>query len=174
MWFKKQKSVNTNSGENTSDTIRFGANIFKNSQSQSSGKSVLNKEWWYTKVMDWSMKSTDFKTRMFRFVDVFPYLNSGQDILDHVKEYFEDDNGKLPSLFQFGSSIGQLAPGFVSKSVEKNIQDMARLFITGESPEAALKKLNENRKKGWAFTADLLGEATLSEEEAQDLSLIHI
>jgi len=170
MWFKKQKtnSQPTVNASSATDVLSFGTDVFENSKSHSSGKTVLNKEWWYTKVMDWSMKSTDFKTRMFRFVDVFPYLNSGHDILNHVREDFEDENGKLPSLFQLGSSVGQLAPGLVSKSVEKNIQDMARLFITGETPEDALKKLNENRKKGWAFTADLLGEATLSEAEAED------
>lgn len=170
MWFKSRKSVAkpTVKNTNSTDVIEFGMEVFKNSQNQSSGKSILNKEWWYSKVMDWSMKSTDFKTRMFRFVDVFPYLNSGQDILEHVKEYFEDENGKMPSIFQAGTTVGKLAPDLVAKSVGKNIKDMARLFITGESPEEAIKKLNENRKKNWTFTADLLGEATLSETEAAD------
>jgi len=174
MWFKKEKAdtspkkSSSNKSSKATDAVTFGTDVFNNSLSHSSGKTLLDKEWWYTKVMDWSMKSNDFKTRMFRFVDVFPYLNSGHDILDHVREYFEDENGKLPSLFQLGSSVGQLAPGLVSKSVEKNIQDMARLFITGETPEDALKKLTANREKGWAFTADLLGEVTLSEVEALD------
>jgi RHH-type proline utilization regulon transcriptional repressor/proline dehydrogenase/delta 1-pyrroline-5-carboxylate dehydrogenase len=168
MWFKKEKTSQFTVSSDATDAVAFGTDVFKNSQSHSSGKTLLDKEWWYTKVMDWSMKSNDFKTRMFRFVDVFPYLNSGNDILDHVREYFEDDNGKLPSLFQFGSAVGQLAPGLVSKSVEKNIQDMARLFITGDTPEDALKKLTAHREQGWAFTADLLGEVTLSEVEALD------
>lgn len=166
MWFKKQTSK-AQPIPTGNKTVDFGVSVFKKSE-ESSGKSLFNKEWWYSKVMDWSMKSADFKTRMFRFVDVFPYLNSGEEIIDHVKEYFEDEKGNMPSLFQFGTGVGQLAPGLVSKSVEKNIKDMARLFITGESPEEALPKLTENRKKGWTFTADLLGELTLSEVEAQD------
>ncbi len=164
MWFKSKTLPKSNDYTNT---VKFGMDIFKNSQTYSSKKSILNKKWWYLKVMDWSMKSTDFKTRMFRFVDVFPYLNSGDDILKHIKEYFEDENGKVPSIFQAGTSIGQLAPSLVSKSVDKNIKDMARLFITEETPEKAIQKLNENRKKNWTFTADLLGEATLSESEAR-------
>lgn len=167
MWFKS-KTVESKVESKNSDVIEFGMDVFEKSRKQSSGKSILNKEWWYTKVMDWSMKSTDFKTRMFRFVDVFPYLNSGDDILIHVKEYFEDENGKMPAIFQAGASVGQLAPGLVAKSVGKNIKDMARLFITGESPEDAIKKLNQHRKNNWAFTADLLGEATLSEKEAKE------
>src|SRR5690606_15526319 len=45
---------------------------------------------------------------------------------------------------------------------------MAKMFITGESPQDALPVLKKGRKNGLCFTADLLGEATLSEVEAQD------
>ena len=164
MWFRKK--VDFDPSENLS-TIQLGERILE-LNSSSGRKTPLNKDWWYSKVMDWSMKSTEFKTKMFRFVDVFPYLNSGEDLLKHVDEYFQNEEGKLPSLFHFGSAVGQVAPGFVSKSVEKNIKDMARLFITGDSPEDALKKLNESRKNRVGFTVDLLGEITLSEKEAED------
>ncbi len=163
MWFKKSVSAQPVSSE---PIVKIGSRIF--GQSSLKGKSMLSKDYWYSKVMDWSMKSVDFKTRMFRFVDVFPYLNSGEDILKHLKEYFEDENGKLPAMFSVGTGVGQLAPNLVAKTVQKNIKDMARLFITGESPEDALKKLVESRNQGWSFTADLLGEATLSEKEGKD------
>ncbi len=164
MWFRKKVEIDTSKNLNT---FELGEKVLE-LNSGGSGKSILNKDWWYSKVMDWSMKSTEFKTKMFRFVDVFPYLNSGEDLLNHVDEYFQNDKGELPSLFHFGSTVGQLAPNFVSKSVEKNIKDMARLFITGDSPEDALKKLEESRKKDVGFTVDLLGELTLSEKEAED------
>ena len=32
--------------------------------------SIFNKDWWYGRIMDWSMKNEHFKTQMFRFVDV--------------------------------------------------------------------------------------------------------
>jgi len=164
MWFRKKVEIDTSKNLNT---FELGEKVLE-LNSSGNGKNILNKDWWYSKVMDWSMKSTEFKTKMFRFVDVFPYLNSGEDLLNHVDEYFQNDKGELPSLFHFGSTVGQLAPSFVSKSVEKNIKDMARLFITGDSPEDALKKLEESRKKDVGFTVDLLGELTLSEKEAED------
>lgn len=164
MWFKKSTSIQNS--EVSGSVTEVGSKIF--GQSSHKGKSVLSKDYWYSKVMDWSMKSVDFKTRMFRFVDVFPYLNSGEDILKHLREYFEDENGKLPAMFSVGTGVGQLAPGLVAKTVQKNIRDMARLFITGETPEDAMQKLAESRKNGWNFTADLLGEVTLSEKEAKD------
>ena len=163
MWFRKKIEIRE---DEKLSTAQMGEKVLNNNN-PGAGKSFLNKEWWYSKVMDWSMKSNDFKTKMFRFVDVFPYLNSGDDLLKHVDEYFKDEKGDLPSLFSFGSTVGQMAPNFVSKSVEKNIKDMARLFITGDSPEDAIEKLNEARKKNVGFTVDLLGELTLSEKEAE-------
>ena len=111
MWFRKK--IEIEEGEKL-NTVQMGEKVINDSGKANSGKSFLNKEWWYSKVMDWSMKSNDFKTKMFRFVDVFPYLNSGEDLLNHVDEYFKDEKGDLPSLFSFGSSVGQMAPNFVS------------------------------------------------------------
>ncbi len=131
-------------------------------------KSVFNKDWWYGKIMDLSMNSPSFKTQMFRFVDVLPYLNDNSDVAKHLKEYFSDKEGGLPSIFSFGASIGSLAPGVLANSVRKNVSEMARLFITGENPSDAIPKLEANRDRQIAFTVDLLGEATLSEQEALD------
>lgn len=136
--------------------------------SKADSKSLFNKDWWYGKIMDLSMKSPNFKTQMFRFVDVLPYLNDNNDVAKHLKEYFSDKDGGLPSVFSFGASIGSLAPGVLANTIKKNTTEMARLFITGDSPNDALPKLEENRKKQIAFTVDILGEATLSEAEALD------
>ena len=41
------------------------------------------------------------------------------------------------------------------------------MFITGENPSEALGVIKKARKNKLAFTVDILGEATLSEKEAQ-------
>ncbi len=143
-----------------------GQEIFKHMKSD--GKSIFNKDWWYGKVMDWSMKNDSFKTQMFRFVDVLPCLNSNSEVAAHLKEYFAKDNQELPSIFSFGAGLGALAPGLLAGTVKKNITQMAKMFITGASPKDALPVLNKSRNKPIAFTVDLLGEATLSEKEALD------
>src|SRR5690606_38075881 len=43
-----------------------------------------------------------------------------------------------------------------------------KMFITGENPQDALPTLKKARKNKITFTVDLLGEATLSEKEAQE------
>jgi RHH-type proline utilization regulon transcriptional repressor/proline dehydrogenase/delta 1-pyrroline-5-carboxylate dehydrogenase len=147
-------------------TRQMGEKIF-NSLDEDSG-SIFNKDWWYGRIMDWSMKNEHFKVQMFRFVDVLPYLNSSSEVAKHLKEYFSESGDDLPSVFNFGLGLGSLAPGILAGAVKKNVTQMAKMFITGESPEDALPALKKARKNKITFTADLLGEATLSEREATD------
>ena len=135
---------------------------------ESEGQSIFNKDWWYGRIMEWSMKNEQFKTQMFRFVDVLPYLKSGSEVARHLKEYFAESGEELPSVFNFGLGLGSLAPGLMAGAVKKNVTQMAKMFITGETPEEALGVLKKARKNKIAFTVDLLGEACLSEAEALD------
>lgn len=137
---------------------------------ESEGTSIFSKNYWYGNIMEWSMKNDQFKTQMFRFVDVLPYLNSGSEVARHLKEYFADAGDELPSVFNFGVGLGSLAPGLMAGAVKKNVTQMAKMFITGETPEEALPVLKKARKNKIAFTVDILGEACLSEAEAQDYS----
>jgi RHH-type proline utilization regulon transcriptional repressor/proline dehydrogenase/delta 1-pyrroline-5-carboxylate dehydrogenase len=147
---------------------QLGERIFKSLDDDSG--SIFNKDWWYGRIMDWSMKNEHFKVQMFRFVDVLPYLQSSSEVAKHLKEYFAESGDDLPSVFNFGLGLGSLAPGILAGAVKKNVTQMAKMFITGESPQDALPALKKARKNKITFTADLLGEATLSEKEAVDYS----
>ncbi|MBY0384991.1 hypothetical protein K2X05_07520, partial [bacterium] len=48
------------------------------------GQSIFNKDWWYGKIMEWSMQNPAFKTQMFRFVDVLPTLSSSSEVARHL------------------------------------------------------------------------------------------
>lgn len=143
-----------------------GEHIFKSLDEESSP--LFSKDTWYKKIMDWSMKNEHFKVQMFRFVDVLPYLQSSGEVAKHLKEYFAESGDDLPSVFNFGLGLGSLAPGILAGAVKKNVTSMAKMFITGENPQDALPALKKARKQKITFTADLLGEATLSEKEAGD------
>lgn len=143
-----------------------GETIFALMEGES--KSIFNKDWWYGRIMEWSMKNDHFKTQMFRFVDVLPYLNSGSEVARHLKEYFAESGDELPSVFNFGVGLGSLAPSLMAGAVRKNVTQMAKMFISGETPDEALSVLKKQRKNKIGFTVDLLGEACLSEPEAKD------
>jgi len=151
-----------------SKILSLGEDILKKIESQSKA-SLFSKDFWYGSIMEWSMRNEKFKTNMFRFVDVLPALNSGDEVAKHLKEYFsEGGKTELPAVFNVGLGLGSLAPGLMAGAIKKNVTAMAKMFITGENPQEALTVLKKARKNNLAFTVDILGEATLSEKEALD------
>jgi len=131
--------------------------------------SVFNKGWWTGKVMDWAMRNEDFKVQLFRFVDVLPYLNTSESLTKHIQEYFGGEDQDIPPVLKWGAkSTGWgkgLAGKLLARSIRFNIESMAKQFIIGENIKQALKTLHKMRKDNFAFTVDILGEATVSEDE---------
>ncbi|MBI9079038.1 MAG: proline dehydrogenase family protein [Pseudodesulfovibrio sp.] len=132
--------------------------------------SVFNKGWWTGKVMDWAMKNEDFKVQMFRFVDVLPYLNTSDSLSRHIEEYFATEDANIPDVLKWGATKTKIGGGLVAKvlnrTIRSNIESMARQFIIGQVSKEAVKGIKKLRKDGFAFVLDLLGEATVSEEES--------
>jgi RHH-type proline utilization regulon transcriptional repressor/proline dehydrogenase/delta 1-pyrroline-5-carboxylate dehydrogenase len=134
--------------------------------------SVFNKGFWTGKVMDWAMKNEDFKVQLFRFVDVLPYLNTSDNLTRHIEEYFGGEDADIPAVLKWGAGkstglLGNIAGKMMGKAIRSNIEGMAKQFIVGQTTKEALKGLKKLRKDGFAFTVDLLGEATVSEEESE-------
>ena len=132
--------------------------------------SVFNKNFWTGKVMDWCMRNEQFKVQMFRFVDVLPYLNTSSSLTRHIKEYFAADQDDIPSILKWGVRSagfgGTLTGAILGRTIRANIEKMARSFIIGETTKEAVKSITKLRRDGFAFTVDILGEATVSEDEA--------
>ncbi len=132
--------------------------------------SIFNKGWWTGKVMDWAMKNDDFKVQLFRFVDVFPYLSTSESLSRHIREYFAAENNDVPAVLKWGAGKagigGKLTAILMEKTIRTNIEGMGRQFIIGQNAKEAIKSISKLRKDGFAFTVDLLGEATVSEDEA--------
>ncbi len=130
--------------------------------------SVFAKDWWAGKAMELAMANEDFKVRLFRFVDVLPYLTTDTSLSRHINEYFCDSDQAISKVLQWGIGNGN---GFTAKvmatSLRNNIEKMARQFIIGENLDQARSSLNILRNEGFAFTVDILGEASVSEKEAE-------
>uniref|UniRef100_A0A831UFC9 L-glutamate gamma-semialdehyde dehydrogenase n=1 Tax=Geobacter metallireducens TaxID=28232 RepID=A0A831UFC9_GEOME len=132
--------------------------------------SLFNKGAWMGKAMDWSMKNEQFKIQMFRFVDVFPSLTTSRLLTEHIREYFGNEQ-EMPAFMATGAKVAGMLGSFggavLNKVLTSNIEEMARQFIVGETTREAVKNLEKLRKDGFAAVVDVLGEATLSEEEAE-------
>ena len=145
-----------------------GRAFFKRIGSES--PSVFNKNWWISKVMDWSMRHEDFKIQLFRFIDVLPYLTTEEMLVSHIQEYFSNE-ASVPAVLRLGARstgmAGKLGTNLLGKTIRKNLEMMALQFIVGGTVEETVKNLGRLRQKqGFAFTLDILGEATVSETEA--------
>lgn len=150
------------------DIVAKGKEFFNTISGEAS--SIFNKSWWTGKVMDWSMRDEHFKVQLFRFVDVMPYLNDSDNLVRHIKEYFGGD-ADVPSVLRWGANMSGIGGSFtgkiLGKTIRANIEAMGRQFIIGENAKEALKGMSRLRKDKFTFTVDLLGEATVSEEESE-------
>jgi RHH-type transcriptional regulator, proline utilization regulon repressor / proline dehydrogenase / delta 1-pyrroline-5-carboxylate dehydrogenase len=128
---------------------------------------VYRMSWWTDRTLEWAMRHPPFKTQLFRFVDVFPACRDDEDVLRHLEEYFEDVD--VPKALDLGIDAAEHVPfgAHLSASVaRRNILRMARQFIAGASPSAALPKLARLWRRGEASTVDLLGEKTVTTTQA--------
>ena len=133
--------------------------------------SLFNKGAWMGKVMEWSMQNEQFKIQMFRFVDAFPSLTTSKLLTDHIREYFGEEKD-MPPVLQTGARmagmLGSLGGAVLNKVISANIQEMARQFIVGENTKEAVRNIERLRKEGFAAVVDVLGEATLTSQEADE------
>ena len=77
---------------------------------------------------------------------------------------------RMPGWARFGLRFiprrGLLAL-WLARIARGNAQDLARRFIAGSNLQEALVAVEHLRRKQLTFTVDLLGEATITEKEAQ-------
>jgi RHH-type proline utilization regulon transcriptional repressor/proline dehydrogenase/delta 1-pyrroline-5-carboxylate dehydrogenase len=135
---------------------------------QSERPRIFDKAYWEGAILEWAMKDSSFKVDMFRFVDVFPMLRSREQIQQHIREYLLRPGRSLPTLLAAAlrASTSGLAAGLGQATIRSQVEGLARRFIVGESVGEALSGLERLHRAGIAFTVDLLGEATVSEREA--------
>ena len=132
--------------------------------------SLFDTSSWTGKVVDWSMQNEQFKIQLFRFVDVFPSLTTPRQLTDHIREYFGAEKD-LPQVLSSGARMagmfGSLGGALLGKMISAHIREMARQFIIGEHAGEAVTQLKNMRGEGFGAVVDVLGEATLSDDETE-------
>ncbi|GAB4143397.1 MAG: L-glutamate gamma-semialdehyde dehydrogenase [Cyanobacteria bacterium J069] len=122
------------------------------------------------KLLGWTMGNPGLRVQLFHFIDALPALQSKAEIARHLQEYLSKENVELPGalkgMLNFASPDsmpGQVAATTVSTAVET----LAHKYISGETIKQVIKTLEQLRKEKMSFTVDLLGEAVITEVEAQ-------
>ena len=127
---------------------------------------VLSTAFWSDKLMDWAMKDEAFKVQLFRFVDAFPMLRTPEQIHDHLVDYLSQPGVTPPPGMDLAIKAGGIAKSMFAKTMAGQITGMAEKFIAGTDARDALPVLEKLWKRGLAFSVDLLGEACVSDAEA--------
>jgi RHH-type proline utilization regulon transcriptional repressor/proline dehydrogenase/delta 1-pyrroline-5-carboxylate dehydrogenase len=117
------------------------------------------------RMIDWSLEDESLRVALFRFVDVLPSLESASEIGRHIEEYFTRVDHALGGLAVLAQALH--AGTLVAPVVRRNVISLARRFIAEESSDHLLSVLENLRKEPAAFTLDIVGEATVSDLEAE-------
>ncbi len=132
---------------------------------------VFDRGWWAGRMIARVMGNPALKVPLFRFVDVLPALGGSRQIAAHAREYFAADKSPLPrflNLLLSASAAGAApAAGLGAYLLRRGVAGFSGAFIAGETPRSALKPLRRLLGEGKTFTVDILGEAVVSEAEAE-------
>jgi proline dehydrogenase len=119
------------------------------------------------RAMELASQDGELRAALFRFVDVTPACRSLDDLARHLTGYLEEVDDRPPpieaAMRMSGTKPGRAALGAAAAA---GVRHMAHRFIVGESPRAALKTIRHLWDNGAAVSLDLLGEATVTESEA--------
>jgi proline dehydrogenase len=119
------------------------------------------------KAMEFAAQDAELKAALFRFVDVTPACRSLDDLARHLSGYLDEVDERPPpieaAMRMSSTKAGRTALGAAAAA---GVRHMAHRFIVGESPREALRTIRELWDGGAAVSLDLLGEATVTQAEA--------
>ena len=150
-------------------TRAYGEELFARIDTR--GPFPLTPAWFDDRLMEWSMADESVKVQLFRFIDALPLLHTPEDISRHLREYFAEarlgrmlrGSGEPPA----AAARGVGAEAARVEQLHRNSARLARRFIAGTNLDEALATIARLRAKKQTFTVDLLGEASIAENEAE-------
>ncbi len=134
------------------------------------GPTIWQPAWWDDRMMNLTLGDPEVKVQLFRLTDAMPALRTKDAIRRHLVEYLLEAEDRLPWFMRLAVVLAHpRSPfgGIVAGVARYAATHMARRFIAGATPAEALRTVLKLRKQRVAFTADLLGEAVISEAEAE-------
>ncbi|HET6866260.1 MAG TPA: proline dehydrogenase family protein, partial [Solirubrobacteraceae bacterium] len=119
------------------------------------------------RAMDLASADRQLRAALFRFVDVTPACRSLDDLARHLREYLREVPATPPPLAaamkMADVKAGRAALGAAAAA---GVRHMAHRFIVGETVADATGVLRGLWERGVASSVDLLGEATVTQAEA--------
>jgi RHH-type transcriptional regulator, proline utilization regulon repressor / proline dehydrogenase / delta 1-pyrroline-5-carboxylate dehydrogenase len=129
--------------------------------------------YWQALLLDRAMRDPSLKTDLFRLVDALPALTSDEQIARHAREYLLADGRDLPTGLGLALRVTEnpLAGSISAFIIKQQVRQMAERFIVGKDARHARPTLKKLWDRGFGFTVDLLGEATVNAAESEAYAL---
>jgi proline dehydrogenase len=119
------------------------------------------------RAMRFAGHDRELRAALFRLIDVTPATRNVDDLGRHLADLIGEVPERPPSL-EAATRIAHTKAGRVAlgAATAAGVRHIAHRFIAGDSPRGAMGELRGMWKDGIAATLDLLGEATVTADEA--------
>ncbi|MBV9817747.1 MAG: proline dehydrogenase family protein [Solirubrobacterales bacterium] len=119
------------------------------------------------RAMELATGDQELRAALFRFVDVVPACRSLDDLAHHLTGFL-GEVGETPPPLAAAMRISHTRAGraALGAAAAGGVRHLAHRFIVGESPQSALPTFRRLWNGGVASSVDLLGEATVTQSEA--------
>lgn len=131
---------------------------------------------WMTSLISQATNSPDFRVQALRFIDVLPALHDDAELVAHLKEYFETRQLPWPAFSDWSlqHSDAPWAVHIAAPLVRATLRGLSRRFMGGHDTHQVLETISKLHRREMGYTLDLLGEAVLSEIEADHYQQAYI
>jgi len=119
------------------------------------------------KAMELASADAELRAALFRFVDVVPACRGVDDLARHLTAFLDEVDERTPPL-SAAMRMAETKPGraALGAAAAAGVRHMAHRFIVGETPRDAIAVIRDLWRHGVASSVDLLGEATVTQVEA--------
>lgn len=118
------------------------------------------------RMQELMMSDPALRAALFRFVDVRPACATPAEVTRHLHELLAEAEDSGHARRATAITRRKLATRPVAAIAATGVRQMAQRFIVGEDAKASLPAITGLWKDGVDATVDLLGEATVTEDEA--------
>jgi RHH-type transcriptional regulator, proline utilization regulon repressor / proline dehydrogenase / delta 1-pyrroline-5-carboxylate dehydrogenase len=125
---------------------------------------------WRDWLLNWSMRHEGLKEHMFNFIAILPKVDTPQAFAALLRESFvghDDVPWLLRAAVRAVCLTGPLGMRILQPMVRQRAEEMARRFIIGSSASRTMGNLSRLRRRGFAFTLDILGESSRTGAQGQ-------
>jgi len=138
-------------------------------QARAAGRQGPVAERWLHQFMKQMGEDAHFRVQALRFIDVLPALDDDTELVRHLNAYFTGGDFPLPEGVKWGMEHagGEITSHLIAPLVRKAVQQIGGRFIAGETADEAYRTIAHLHQKSMQSSLDILGEAVLSEEEAE-------